>query len=209
LELKRLMMKKTTVGVTQGGVMRNSDWSGVVGDSDWVSCVSGDWVNSFGDNWSNSFDDSWGRSIDDSIESVDIIGGVGDSSDSTIGFDNRVLALDDISVTGLAGSLGISGQGVGNGVSVVVLWVGVIWLWLDGNGFCDWDYGFGHWVSISKGCGVRDDWGGISSMSICWSSISWSCDHSSGGDSGEGKDGDGLNHFDFVWNTPKISLKFV
>ncbi len=51
--------------------------------------------------------------------------GVGDGTDSTIGLDERVLTGDDISVTGLTGRLGVSGEGIVDGVTVVVLGVGV------------------------------------------------------------------------------------
>jgi len=146
-------MEESTVGITQ--------W-GVVGDR---GMGIGDWSvgNSF-DDWSvgDSFDgNSWGRSVDDGVESLDGVSGVGDSSDSTIGFDKGVLALDNISVTGLTGSLGVSGQSIGDGVSVVVLWMRVIRLWLDSNGFHGWDNGFGE----NRGMGVCDwsvgNWCGI------------------------------------------------
>jgi hypothetical protein len=74
----------------------------------------------------------WGRSLDDGVESVDIVSGVGDSSDGTVRLDKGVLSLDDISVSGLVGGLLVSGESVSDRVSVVVLWMRVVWLWSGG-----------------------------------------------------------------------------
>jgi hypothetical protein len=93
------------------------DWGGI---SDWSSVDLGD--------WGNSLHDSWGLSVDNSVETVDWVSGVGNSSDSTIRLDKRVLSLNNISVSGLVGGLGVSGKSVRDRVSVVVLWVCVIWL---------------------------------------------------------------------------------
>jgi len=106
-----------------------SDWSGSsvskrTSDlSDWSSI--GDWSSDFSNSWSsdNSFGNSWGRSVNNSVESVDWVSGVGNSSDSTIGLNKGVLSLDDISVSGFLVSFSISGESVLNGVSVGVLWV--------------------------------------------------------------------------------------
>src|SRR5206468_2875441 len=66
-------------------------------------------------------DDGRGRAVNNGVESVDGISGVGDGTDGTIGLDKGVLSADKISVPGLGGGLGVSGQGVRDRVSVVVL----------------------------------------------------------------------------------------
>ena len=92
----------------------------------WLSV--GDWSSDLGNSWDGSLDDSWGRTVNDGVESVDWISGVGNGTDGTIGLNKRVLSLDNITITGLRGGLGVSGQTIGDGVSVAVLWVGVVWL---------------------------------------------------------------------------------
>jgi hypothetical protein len=172
------------------------DWSSSVGWSvsvSWSMSV-GNWGSDLGD----GLHDSWGLSVDDSVESVDWVSGVGDSSDGTIGLNKGVLSLDDISVSALVGGLGVSGESVGNGVSVVVLWVSIVWLWGSNDGLGDW--------SVSDGSG---DWGSISdwSSSVGWSvSVSWSSSvgnwgssvgdssWSSSGHADNGQDRDDLDH---------------
>jgi len=124
------------------------------------ACGVGDWVGMghLGDKGSGSDDGggndslghSWGRSVDDSVKSVDGVSGVGDGSDGTIGLNKGVLSLDNISVSALGGGLGVSGKSIGHGVSVVVLWVGIIRFRLDGDGL---DYGG---VGYGKGCSISD-----------------------------------------------------
>ena len=80
------------------------------------------------------------------------------SSDGTIGFDKRVLSLDDISVSGFVGALGVSGESVLDAVSVVVLWMGIIWFW-GGNDSLgnNWSSGIGDWVCdlcVGGLCGI-------------------------------------------------------
>jgi len=169
------MVEKSSVGVSQRRSMSYSDGRGV------ISC---DRVDSFGDNWGVSDGDGFygrGAAIDDGVETMDIISGVGDSSDSAVWFDKGVLSLYDISVTGLAGGFGISCQTVRDRVSVVVLWMRVIWLWLDGDGFDGWDNSFSqNWgMGVGRGVGVSHGW----SVGISWSScIGWSGDDAGAGD---------------------------
>jgi hypothetical protein len=126
-----------------------SDWA--LGISDWSMGI-GDWGSMMGN---NSLGDSWGRSLDDSVESVDWVSGVSDGSDGTVWLNKRVLSLDDISVSGFGGSLGVSGQSVVNGVSVVVLWVRVVWLRLGHNSFGHWSsVGSISWSSVGDGSSV-------------------------------------------------------
>jgi hypothetical protein len=110
----------------------------VVGN--WGSSVVGNWrSDGISGNWSsgdNSLGHLWGGSLNDGVESVDIVSGVGDSSDGTVRLDKGVLSFDDISVSGLGGGLLVSGESVRNGVSVVVLWMRVVWLW---SGGCNYD----------------------------------------------------------------------
>jgi hypothetical protein len=113
-----------SLGVSERGSMDLGDWGSSI--SDWTSSIS-DWTSvvDLGDNWGSvdGFGDSWGRSVDDSVESVDVISGVGDSSDGTVRLNKGVLSLDGISVSGFLVSLRISGKSVLDGVSVGVLWV--------------------------------------------------------------------------------------
>jgi len=190
---------------SNGGLV--DGWSG--SEVSWLS-VS-DWGNGL-DDWGSNGDlrNSWGGTVNNGVESVDGVGGVGDGTDGTIGLDKGVLSLDNISVTGLVGGFLVTSQGIGDGVSVVVLWMGVEGLSADG-----WDDSLGnsHWS------GVLDNWSGISHWSYGlgdhggvvgeWgvvgrgSSISWCgvtgvgwCKNSGTGAACEGKDGDDLDHDD-------------
>jgi len=157
------------VGITDSGVSNLGYWSSNDGLSD----------------------NSWGRTVDDGVESVDGISGVSDGSDGTIGLNEGVLSLDDISVTGFVLLLLVSGDTVSNGVSVVVLWMRVIWLWGDGD--------LGDWGGISERSDGLSYWGGISESnwssgisSISQTSISGSSISDSGSnDSGSGTANDG------------------
>jgi hypothetical protein len=121
-------------------------------------------------NRSDSLDNGWGRTLNNSVESVDWVGSVGNGTDGTIGLNKRVLSLDDISVTGLMGRLGVSGEGVRDRVSVVVLWVGVEWFGGNGDGLSD------NWGSVllNKRLGISDllDWLSIGDWSM--SNSNWS-----------------------------------
>jgi len=135
---------------------------------DW-SVLSIDWSvgNSDAGGLSNGNSDlSWG-SVDNSVESVDGISGVSDGSDGTIGLNKGVFSLDDISVTGFVLVLLVSGQSIGNGVSEVVLWMGVEWL--GGNGLNDlwgmvdlWGNGVSNWLSNGMSNSSISDLTGIS-----------------------------------------------
>jgi len=132
-----------------------SDWGSMVDLGDWGSCVD----------WSGvDLGDCWSRSIYYGVESVDWISGVGNGTDGTIGLDKGVLSLDNISVSAFLVVLGISGQTIGNGVSVVVLWVCIIRLRGNGN--------LGDWGSSVNWSSVVDlgDWSsvlGIGWLSVC------------------------------------------
>ena len=118
--------------VGEGGwsVVGNSSWS-VVGNSDWSVCDS-DWSVSYSD-WKSTSSDDWGGSncgflVDGGVESVDWISGVVYDSPGTVGFEEGVASLDDISLPGFGLALGVSGQGVADGVAEVVAWVGVVFV---------------------------------------------------------------------------------
>jgi len=61
-----------------------------------------------------------GLLVDDGVESVDIVSGVVDGAAGSVSLDQGVRSGDDITVAGLVLLLVVSGQGVGNGVSVAV-----------------------------------------------------------------------------------------
>jgi len=93
--------------------------------------LSVDWSMDSLDDWGmDGLNNGWGRSVDNSVESVDSISGVGDGTDGTIGLNKGVLSLDDISVTGFVLGFLVSGQSIGDGISVVVLWMRIVWLGL-------------------------------------------------------------------------------
>jgi hypothetical protein len=181
----------TSVGESEGSVVGNSDWAsntgnwlGIMGLGIMRSDVVGNWEGSSDGDWGSNGDlgHSGGRSVNNGVESLDGVSGVGDGPDSTIGLNEGVLSLNNISVTGLRCGLGVSGQSIGDGVSVVVLWVRVIWLWLNGDGLCDGDRGMsdGEWGVVGHGKGGS----------------SVGSNNSSAGNSGEGKDSDSLEHLD-------------
>jgi len=228
-----MMEDSTTVGVSEGsGVVSNSDRGSVVGNGEWGVVGNGDWSSETG-NWGSDGTDGWdgngglddgrGRPVDDSVESVDGISGVGDGPHSTIGLNKGVLSLDDISITLLMGRVVVSGEGISDGVSVVVLWVRVVWLGTDGWGNSsntsdgssnsnwsvvsngDWggvvegwsSNGVSHW-----GVGVGKGWGGHGSVVHLTVGIGVSVEvqalwgnHSSRGCCSEGKDSHDLHHF--------------
>jgi len=187
----------------------NSDWGSTedwLSDSDWSS-------NSLGN-------DGWGLTVNDSVESVDWVSSVGDGTDGTIGLNKGVLSLNDISVAGFSGSLGISSKGIRDGVSVVVLWVWVEWLsadsgnswssngnwgsaedWLsDGNWGSTEDWlSNGNWGSTEEWLS-NGNWGGTEKLGLGishWSTQGAKCQWGTGlGHSGESqKSSDNLHHF--------------
>jgi len=174
-----------------------SDWSGngvvshgVVGNGK-GSVVVDNWSSgSVSDGWSGNdgSTDGWGRSVNNGVESIDGVSGVGDGPHSTIGLNKGVLSLNDISVAALVGGLLVSGEGIGHGVSVVVLWMRVIRLSTDGWGNSvsnsNWSVSNGDW-------GLVVDWGvvnGVSNWGVGisngWSSVSHGWSHS--GNAGNG-----------------------
>jgi len=142
-------------------VSDSKSWS-VVSDGDWGGTEDGLGNSDLGD--------SWGGTVNDGVESVDGVSGVGNGTDGTIGLDKGVLSLDDISVTGFGGGLGVSGEGIRDGVSVVVLWMRVIWLWGNGDSLGNWlgiGDSLGNWLGIGD-WGGTEDWG---SDSV----VDWGC----------------------------------
>lgn len=69
-------------------------------------------------------------SVDDSVEAVVLVGGVVNSSDRAVWFDQAVRTLDDISVAGLMLRLHVSGVVVVDSVFVGVFGM---CLWVDGS----------------------------------------------------------------------------
>ena len=74
--------------------------------------------------WSSS--DGWCLSVDNSVEAVDAIGGVSDNAEGAVGLNERVLSGHCVSVSGFGVGLGVSGEGILDRVSKVVLWVVVV-----------------------------------------------------------------------------------
>lgn len=94
--------------------------------------VSGKSVSSV--NWSGSNSDfsDWGDWVDGvsdllnyGVESVDIISGVVDNADGTVGFSNTVRSLNDITITVLSLGLDIASYSISYTVVVRVTWVGL------------------------------------------------------------------------------------
>jgi hypothetical protein len=218
-------------------VVGNGVWGSVVSDSNWSmgNSVGGiswgsDSVHGMG-NWSNGLNvDSWGGSVNDGVESVDWVSGVGNGTDGTIGLDKGVLSLDNISVAALVGRLLVSGEGIRDRVSVVVLWMGIVGLGADGvgNGWdgmsdSDWVMGYGVGGICWSSDGVGNWSGGVGMMSdsywsmsnsvggICWGSIGVSngigisqgssWKWGGGGNTSQEEDGEELIHCDGLSNT--------
>ena len=125
------------------------DWS--VSDSDW-SVSNSDWSVSYSD-WKSTSSDDWSGSdsgflVDGGVESVDWVSGVVYDSPGTVGFEEGVASLDDISLSGFGLALGVSGQGVADGVAEVVGWVGVVFV-ISGGGSHrgDWSVVGDYWSS--------------------------------------------------------------
>jgi hypothetical protein len=195
-----MVQDSSVMGVSGSGIAEGCGMKSWGGISDWgvdLSSIS-DWscVN-FCDNWGSMYfsDNSWGRSVDNSVESVNIISGVSNSSDSTIGLDKGVLSLNNISISGLGSGLRVSGKSIGYGISVVVLRVWVEWLRAGGDdsfgdnwrsGVCYWGMDFSNWRSIGHwGMSISPIWG---------SSISWSSNDSGRSHTHEGEQGYNLDH---------------
>uniref|UniRef100_A0A182MFC9 Uncharacterized protein n=1 Tax=Anopheles culicifacies TaxID=139723 RepID=A0A182MFC9_9DIPT len=94
--------------------------------SDLVHVVAQDWGRGVvSDRGSDDLLDGRGRLVDDCVESVVVIGGVVDGAHRTIGLNQRVLALDDISVAFLGLRLDVTGMRVLDAVVERVLRVGL------------------------------------------------------------------------------------
>ena len=88
--------------------------------------------------------DHRGLAMDDGVESVDGVGRVLDDAPRAVGLDERVAALDDVTVAGLVLGLGVAGQSVLDIVGVAVLGVGVVLADLGQDGHrC----GHGYWMA--------------------------------------------------------------
>jgi len=179
-------------GVDSGSDMSNSTEWGSVDSLDSWGIVS-NWSVGNSD-WGLGNSNGWTLTINNSIESIDGISSVGNGTDGTIGLNKGVLSLDDITVTGFVGGMLVSGEGVRDGVSVVVLWVRVEWFSTDwsGNGMSNWggngvsnwssmdslySWSVTHWGSYSVGdrCNSSHGMNGWSSITgISWGSISLS-----------------------------------
>jgi len=118
-------------GITVGVMMRQrasigDSWGGrhMVGNGWSVSNQRGSMSNHRGsmgvDNGCGMMD-SGGALVDDCVETVVVIGGVLNGTDRTIGFNQRVGALDNIAIAHLMLRLHITSVGVSNTVVVVVL----------------------------------------------------------------------------------------
>ncbi|KYB29109.1 hypothetical protein TcasGA2_TC030990 [Tribolium castaneum] len=95
-----------------------------------------------GDSWGNSYGGGYfgykGFLVDNSVESVDGVSGVFNSTTGAVGVSEGVAALDNITITGLLLVFAVSGQTVLDVVSVGVLGMGVVFVrdnsLGDGNG---------------------------------------------------------------------------
>jgi len=184
--------------VDSWGVVGNGNWGGVV---DWGVMGNSDWSVGNSD-WGSNTDLSWG-SVDNSVESVDGISGVGDGTNGTIGFNKGVFSLDNISVTGFVLVLLVSGNGIRNGISEVVLWMRVEWLGSNSlDDLLDWSV-VDLWGSdgVSYGLSISD-WVGSNGVRNSDSGISQrggQTDWQSNSRADDGEEGDDLHHFDFVF----------
>lgn len=93
--------------------------------------------------------DDWGIPGDDCVEPVDGVSVVVDGPPDTIGFNQAVRSLDDISVSGLFLSFGVSGEAIVHAVGELVLWVSIVQ-------FPDLSYSHWGWcyeLAGEEGCG--------------------------------------------------------
>lgn len=80
--------------------------------------------NGLDDGWGSV--DGWAGFGDDGVESVNVIGGVVDGAHRTVGFNQRVLSLHDVSIAALDLGFHITSQTVMDAVVERVLGVGVV-----------------------------------------------------------------------------------
>ncbi|KAJ8891650.1 hypothetical protein PR048_004178 [Dryococelus australis] len=92
-----------------------------------------------------------GLLVHDGVEAVDGVGCVLDGATGAVRLGEAVAALDDVSLTALLLSLGVSGQSVLDVVGVAVGWVGVV-VGVDGGGGD---------LSVGGGGGVSQSGGGV------------------------------------------------
>ncbi|PSN41644.1 hypothetical protein C0J52_10501 [Blattella germanica] len=104
-------------GGVHGSVSYSSDGGGITGDG---GGVGSDGSSDLGDSGDGGF------AVYDGVESVDGVSGVLDGTTGAVRLNKAVAALDDVSVSGLLLSLGVSGKSVLDVVSVAVLRVGVV-----------------------------------------------------------------------------------
>ena len=84
-------------------------------DISWLHGLDVSWLNGLDQSWLDGLDQLWLSDSflgDDGVEAMDIISGVVYDSAGSIGFDQRVLSLDNISITSLVLVLKISGVGI-------------------------------------------------------------------------------------------------
>lgn len=112
------------VGVDSWGSMSIDGWGSDSLNDSWGGVGNWSRGNGLDNSWSGM--DRWARLGDDGVESVDIIGGVVDGADGTIGFDQGVLSLHNITITALDLGFHISGETIMDSIVEGVLWVGVV-----------------------------------------------------------------------------------
>jgi hypothetical protein len=199
------------MSISWSGVGVTKSWSGV---TDWSMGIS-DWSGNgmHGSDWGSNYlfsDDSLSLFLDNSVESIDGISSISNNSDGSIRFDEGILSLDNISVSGFGVRVLVSGQTISNGISEVVLWVGIIRFWLNGMNFGNRLGVSDGRLCVSNGWGSSEGWSSImgcywgNSSGICWLSISnWprsigssiSDGSSSVGNSQQSGERDNLEHF--------------
>jgi hypothetical protein len=105
--------------------------------------------------WGDSFDGE-GFFADNSVETVEGIGGVFHDTSCAIRVDQRVSTLDDISAARFLLALDVTGVGVVDGVSEVVVSWGIgfgDYGFSDGSGVSYWGYGSGDGGGVGDGRG--------------------------------------------------------
>lgn len=140
-------------GGDQRSGLHDGCWGSSIGEGS-SSGQGGSGQGSGTDNWCGSGNNSSGSSdggnerltAHDGIESIDGIGGVIHNATVTIGIVQRVLALDNVAVTGLHLGLVVAGDRILNIVSKGVLGMRVVFLHLGDGG-----EGRGNWNDTSAG----------------------------------------------------------
>jgi len=91
------VVSESTEGWSVSGI--GGEWSVVDGLGNCWSISY--WGNSLDCYWGYGLDGDWGGPVDNSVESVDGVSGVLDGSDGTIGLNEAVASLDNISISAL------------------------------------------------------------------------------------------------------------